>query len=460
MSRSLPIFFLSILIAFGATTAFAQSDPAEFQAAFSLMTGVTTTMIIVIVLIAILVVAGGLVMFMRLRQLSKLAQEQRTKLAEMQALYRELQGARKRTENALAMMSGKNAELDNTRSEIDSTLKSALAGMTQAVALLPVGENQYRAQDYTGALATYRRAVEMSEENPLALYRAGYASIQVGQLDRAMGHLNQALDVDPTFAPAQAALGYLYRRLAEAQETDDRARNSLFDEAERHLNEALSQNRRLLDEDGEAWLATLAGLQRRRRQYEQALRTYTEATEVTPFAAYPYGAMALVYADKSDYPQMIKQYERVEWRARNEVSARPTNPWGHANLLLARVALGREDKLIEEEFTLMFLSLPRESAFILPTVMGSLRRQEWALASAGHPERAERSALLLQRIQRLEHSSSPQSTQVMRASDVARATDAVRRARLDNKRATQSSAPTAEFSARSDEFDDLGDLDE
>jgi hypothetical protein len=48
----------------------------------------------------------------------------------------------------------------------------------------------------------------------------------------------------------------------------------------------------------------------------------------------------------------------------------------------------------------------------------------------------------------------------MRASDVARATDAVRRARLDNKRATQSSAPTAEFSARSDEFDDLGDLDE
>jgi tetratricopeptide (TPR) repeat protein len=331
----------------------------------------------------------------------------------MQALFRELQGARKRTESALTMLTGKNDELNNTRFEIDATLKEALTRMTQAVALLPMGETQFRAQDYIGALETYRRAAEMDDGNPLIHYRAGYTAAQVNQLERAMQHLNRALDIDPEFAPGLAALGYVYRRMAEVQETDDKARNHLLGEAERYLQEALRQQRRLLDEDGEAWMATLAGVYRRRRQFDQAIRFYTDATDITPFASYPYASIALVYADKGDYTQMVKNYERVEWRARNEISSRPTNPWGHANLLLARLALGRDEKLIEEEFTLIFLSMPKEAAFIVSTLVSSLRRLEWALASAGHAGRAERAALLLRRIERLEPGAI-HTTQVMR----------------------------------------------
>jgi tetratricopeptide (TPR) repeat protein len=268
----------------------------------------------------------------------------------------------------------------------------------------------------------------MDDSNPLVHYRVGYTSIQVNQLERAMRHLNRALDIAPEFPPALAALGYLYRRLAENQEGDEKARAHLLDEAERHLQDGLSRSRYLLDEDGEAWMATLAGVYRRRRQYDQAIKVYMDAAEITPFASYPYASIALVYADKGDYSHMLKNYERVEWRSRNEISARPTNPWGHANLLLARLALGRDEKLVEEEFTLTFLSLPKESAFIVSTLVASLRRLEWALASSGQAGRAERTSQLIQRIERLDPGAATRSTQVMRVPAVPlRPTDMTKR---------------------------------
>jgi tetratricopeptide (TPR) repeat protein len=424
------------------------------QSAVQLLNNAVFMLIVVIVVIALLVIIGGIILVARLRQLDLITRDQRTRLAEIQALYKELQGARKRTENALTMISGKSAELNNTRQELDVSIREALARMTQAVALLPVGENQYRAQDYGGAFATYRRAAELDDNNPLVHYRAGYTSIHVNQLEQAMAHLNRALDIDADFAPGRAALGYLYRRMGENHEGDERSRTNLYDEAERYLNEALMNSRRLLDEDGEAWMATLAGVYRRRRQYDQAIKLYSEASEITPFSSYPYAALALVYADKNDYAQMFKNYERVEWRSRNEVSARPTNPWGHANLLLARLALGREDRLVEEEFTLAFLSLPKEGTFIMPTLVASLRRLEWALTSAEQPGRAERVSHLIQRINRLTGSKGKQdiqSTYVMR-----KTTDSLRAVRAsDPQRPTDTqSASAARSEKSSDRFDD------
>jgi tetratricopeptide (TPR) repeat protein len=449
------IALLLILMSIGVTQA---QDAAEsdLTGALALLNSVQSLMIVVIVVIALLVMAGGFFAYMQIRRLQTVMREQRSKLAEVQALYRELQGARKRTENALANISGQSAELSHTRGQIDASMRDAVARMTQAVALLPVGEKQYQAQDYVGALSTFLRAVELDDDNPLTHYRAGYTSIQLNQLDRAMQHLNRALDIDPEFAPAQAALGYLYRRLAESQDLDERQRDGLYTEAERYLTDALKASRRLMDEDGEAWMGSLAGVYRRRRQYEQAIRYYMEAAEITPFASYPYASIALVSADKSDYTQMYKNFERVEWRARNETSSRPTNPWGHANLLLARLALGRDDKLIEEEFTLTFLSLPKESAFIVPTLTNSLRRLEWALASSNQPSRAEKVARLMQRIERLGAGTdriTTTSTQIMRAPvDNIRSTSQVASARnggAQPKRetGTQAQQPPQPFSA-------------
>jgi tetratricopeptide (TPR) repeat protein len=420
--RSTLLFMIAFMLLSVGAVAHAQSaESALMEQSIAILNGVQTTMVIVILLIVILIGLGGFFLYNRMRQLDRMTQEQRTKMAEIQALYKELQGARKRTENALTMISGKSAELNNTKVEVDVALRQALARMTHAVALLPMGEKQYQAQDYDGALDTYRRAAELDDDNPLSHYRLGYTALQMNEMDLATTHLNRALQIDPSFAPALACLGFLYRRVAEAPDMDDKQRSDVFNEAENYLNAALNTSRRLLDEDGEAYMAILGGIYRRRRQYDQAIRAYQEASEITPFSSYPYASTALVYADKGDYTQMFKNYERVEWRARNEVSARPTHPWGHANLMLSRLALGRDEKLVEEEFTLTFLSMPRDAAFFTSTFIAALRRLEWALASAGQPARAERVSQYVARIERLDSNASTpaRSTQLVRASAMA-----------------------------------------
>lgn len=422
------------------------------------MNNIVTTMVLVIIVMALLILVGGLIMFMRLRQLDKLVREQRSKLAEVYARYQELQGARKRTENALSAISSK-TESDVTPTAGDTMKLEFVAHMTQAVALMTLGERQYAAQDYGGALASYQQAAELDEDNPLIRYRAGYTHIQVNQLDRAMSHLNAALEIDRHYLPARAALGYLYRRLSERPDMDDRVQDQMLEEAEHHLSNALMNAPRLLDEDGEAWMATLAGVYRRRREYDRAITVYADASKITPFSSYPYAGVALVYADKNNHVQMFRNYERVEWRARKEIGAHPTNPWGHINLLLARVALGRDDKLIEEEFTLTFLSLPKDAAFVLPSLLSSLRRLEWALADAKHPARAERAAFLVRRIEHLGNNAEEHSTQFLSAmpEDLKRrTTDALRVAdNGDPRKGTDNLPDTREFTESTAEWPDI-----
>ena len=116
--------------------------------------------------------------------------------------------------------------------------------------------------------------------------------------------------------------------------------------------------------------------------------------------------------------------------------------------MLARLALGRDDKLVEEEFTLTFLSLPKDAAFIVPTLTNALRRLEWALASGGQPGRAERVAHLMQRIERLQlNADRITSTQIMRApNEAARATgtlSAARNGSAQPKRQTNTQLPAS-----------------
>jgi tetratricopeptide (TPR) repeat protein len=453
MIKTLTLITLLLLAGVGIAAAQAPTE-TDLTSAVAILNNITTTIIVLLVVIGVLVLLGGLFLFTWLRRLDKNNKDLRQRVGELVAAYRELQNARKRIDGQLSDLHLPRTPEPTIGStlELETDVRETMGRMAQAVALLPIGAAQYEAQDYLSALATYRQAADLGEDNPLAHYRAGYINIQVNQLDRAMGHLNHALDIDPNFTSARATLGYLYRRMAEGEGLEDHIRANLLDEAERHLSDALSQNRRLTDEDGEAWVATLAGVYRRRRQYDLAVRSYAEAAEYTPFSSYPYAALALVFADKNDHDQMFKQYERVEWRSRNEVASRPTSPWGHINLLLARLALGRDGKLVEEAFTLTFLSLPKGAAFVLPTLTSSLRRMEWALAGAGHQGRAERVAGLIQRIQRLEESQSPHSTQVLRASDVARATDAVRRVN-NGKRATGNLPMTRPLQSTSEEID-------
>ncbi|MDZ4767380.1 MAG: tetratricopeptide repeat protein [Chloroflexota bacterium] len=250
-------------------------------------------------------------------------------------------------------------------SQREDARKTALA-----LSLLPLGERQYRMQDYHGALATYERALELDEDNPIVHYRLGYIHFQVGNIESAENCLKRSLEIELDFAPAMAALGYIHRRQAEKM-LEGVDRELLMNLAERMLLTALKASPTLMDEDGESWWGSLGGLYRRRNQTEQAIAAYQAAARVTPFSSYPFSNLALLYSDRHDKASMLKAYERVERLARDEALAEVGNYYGYADLLTARLALGKVSDA-EDALSSVFYTAP--SIYALHSLIETLER--------------------------------------------------------------------------------------
>ncbi|MDX2136561.1 MAG: tetratricopeptide repeat protein [Chloroflexota bacterium] len=246
-----------------------------------------------------------------------------------------------------------------------------------ALALLPLGERQYRAQDYEGALDTFYRALNMNPNNPVIQLRIGYVLTQAGKFDEARSVLERSLELDPGFSQALAALGYVYRRIGERM-AEGIERDRMLLEAESKLLQALQASPKLVDDDGESWWGSLGGLYRRREQIEQAIAAYQRAAEVTPFSSYPVSNLALLYIQKGDVQKMLDTYKRLERLAKGEIQAEIDNYWAYSDLLTAQLS---QWKLNEAEVSLEFFLdvVPISSPFALHALTDTLTRLATAL---------------------------------------------------------------------------------
>lgn len=262
----------------------------------------------------------------------------------------------------------KEAEIRALRDELTRSTSNA----TLALSYLPLGESQYKSGDYMGALDIYLRALGLDENNPIIHYRLGYVYTQSGRLQEAEHHLKRALEIDGKFSPAMAVLGYTYRRIGEKMETGIE-RDKVLNSAERLLQEALTISPKLVDDDGESWWGSLGGLYRRRGQIDQAIYAYDKAGQVVPNSSYAFSNLALLYMQQGNREKMIETYYKVEKLAFNEVQAEVDNYWAYADLLTARLALG---KLEEAEATIeqVFITAPEDSPYALESLMDTLGR--------------------------------------------------------------------------------------
>jgi tetratricopeptide (TPR) repeat protein len=305
------------------------------------------------------------------------------------AATNELNKARERFDKEIK---DKAAELVELRSQLEASISASAQHQqvtteraTLALSLLPLGEKQYKAQDFQGAMDTYRRALELDDGNPVTHLRLGYVCTQSGLLDEARQHLQRALEIEPGFAAALAALGYVYRRIAEKM-TEGIEREELLNQAEGRLLEALRRSPKLVDDDGESWWGSLGGLYRRRSQVQDAIRAYERAGEVTPHSSYPFSNLALLYMQTDNRERMLATYRRVERLARAEAQAEVENYWAYADLLVSQLALG---KVKEAEGTLLVVKdiAPADSPYVLELLVETLQRLQNALGgddAAGH----------------------------------------------------------------------------
>lgn len=289
------------------------------------------------------------------------------------------------------------------RDELEGSLtaqRDYSARANLALSILPLGERQYKAQDYKGAIDTYQRALELDPTSVLTHYRLGYVYTQAGNFDEAQKHLIRALEIDSNFVQATAALGFVYRRMAEKM-PDGNERDLKFNEAEGLLLKATQISPKLIDDDGEAWWGSLGGLYRRRGQIKQAINAYEKAAEATPHSSYAFGNLALLYSQTKNITEMLNTYERVEQLAWGEVQGNIDNYWGYADLLTSRLALGKEDKA-EEAIISVFRTAPAESPHIFDNLLDTLHQLKQTLRETTSADLQARAKLTQKFIDRIE----------------------------------------------------------
>ncbi len=257
-------------------------------------------------------------------------------------------------------------ELEQAAEQRGETTERALL----AQAYIPLGERQYKAQDYSGAISTYQTALELDPNNPVIHYRLGYVYTQQGDLVQARYHYETAQSLAESFAPALAGLGYVIRRIGEKMD-DGIKKKEVMNQAEKLLLRAMELSPKLVDDDGESWWGILGGLYRRRGQIDDAIYAYKQATIVTPQSSYGFGNLALLYMQKNQREEMLTTYAEVEKLAAAESAADVNNYWGHADLVVSRYALGKSE-LAAEVLERAIQIAPLESPYMLEGLQGTL----------------------------------------------------------------------------------------
>lgn len=260
-------------------------------------------------------------------------------------------------------------QLENTTRQLRLEADDSI----MALSLLPLAEREYRSRNLGRARDTYKRALAKNERNAVIHYRLGYVCTQLGDLETAETHLNRALELDDKLSQATAALGYVYRRMAERETGADRS--ELFAKAEQTLLQALKHSFRLIDDDGESWWGSLGSLYRRRDQISHAIEAYHNAAQVTQHSSYPLGQLALLYLLRGDDEKIILQtYQRVERLAYREVLADTGNYWAYSDLVSARLALSAEPERVDEALTSVLETVPPDAHYALASLVETLQR--------------------------------------------------------------------------------------
>ena len=134
-----------------------------------------------------------------------------------------------------------------------------------------------------------------SKKNPVGHYYLGRIGLETKRLDFAIGHLEQAIAIRPTFEPAHVALASAY----EAQENSAKA----IEVYRRYLEEVSPGNKEIRQR--------LVKLYLRQQAYADALRLLEKSLSENPHDLDAQLRSSLIYGELKEYPKAIALLKQI-----------------------------------------------------------------------------------------------------------------------------------------------------
>src|SRR5258708_3858584 len=214
-----------------------------------------------------------------------------------------------------------------------------------ALALLQLGRQQVSSGNLDTALQLLTEAHELDPNSPATNYFLGDVYIRLGEADKGIEYLGHAMR-DKEYMPMEAALAYALRMKGD-QETDPNKRNRYYAQAEERFLKILEKSPHLLDINGEALAGSLGGLYRRENRLADAIRSYEQASAVTPDSSYPVSKLAILYALQGNQVRATAYFQRTILLASRELDGDPFDTWARFDMITAQVALGKVDEALK-----------------------------------------------------------------------------------------------------------------
>jgi|GEM_PF-950382 len=275
-------------------------------------------------------------------ELSVLRGQQRIEAGEkrVEGLTDEIEETVKASEDRLKNLEGiVDAALQDAKQDAENSFR--------VLSLLLLAEQQVRARNRKTAITTLEEAYTIDPNNQTTNYLLGYLYVGRKKFDTAIDHLQRALDSDPNFAPALAAMGLAQRRMGDTA-TEDLKRRQLWASAELNLSKALDSDSSLIDADNESYFGTLGGLYRRQGRLEDALKSYESAVNTTPNNSYPVINLATLYKKLGYNDQAKDMFEKAIEISEAILDDHPGDTWARLDLAQAFLIAGDSKRALDQ----------------------------------------------------------------------------------------------------------------
>jgi tetratricopeptide (TPR) repeat protein len=213
---------------------------------------------------------------------------------------------------------------ENTKVDIEGVLREA--------------ENALRHQDRAGAILKYHEAIKVSPKNLLALLKLGLLLKEQGSWTGALEQFDKAIAASPNYAEARREKG-----IAENKLFYKNGAPLTLPTGEDSLRRAVA-----LNEDDFDALSSLGGVLKRQKRYDEAIKAYARASEVSNRHTYPLlNLLTLEARGKGQFKideELALHLERAARSLKVQVNSEPpyNPPWSAFDL--AQVHLFLRDK--------------------------------------------------------------------------------------------------------------------